>query len=254
MNSENIVICADHEIGYDIVNFLYKEHLQKKTNIVNIFINDNKNSWWKSIKEIEIKGIAILEYSPEKLSDCLNKNNIDYLLLVSWKHIISSQILSQVKRETVNFHYSILPKHKGVNPVNWSINNGDDFSGVTIHLVNSQIDNGKIIGQSRVKIEITDDSFSLLKKIDLEAYKLFLDLWSQRNQWSEMAFEQFKLDSYHSRIDYESTNEINLSETVVVKDFINFLRSRTFRGKSSAYFWDSDKKKKVFVQIKLVEE
>lgn len=254
MIKENIVICADHEIGYEIVKFLYKEHLQNKTNIISIFKNHNKNSWWQLINEIEFEGVEVFEYCPQKLYDCVKKNKVDYLLLVSWKHIISNQILSLIKRETVNFHYSLLPKHKGVNPVNWSINNGDEFSGVTIHLVDDKIDNGGIIGQSKVKIECIDDSYSLLKKIDIEAYKLFEVLWEKRDQWSEMAFEQYKLDSYHSRIDYESTNEIKLSEKVVIKDFINFLRSRTFRGSSSAYFLDDDKKKKVFVQIKLIEE
>jgi len=49
-------------------------------------------------------------------------------------------------------HPSLLPRHRGRNPYYWSIDAGDDITGVTVHRLEEEYDTGKLLGQREVTI------------------------------------------------------------------------------------------------------
>lgn len=56
-----------------------------------------------------------------------------------------------------------MPKYRGGAPVQYSIMNGDDKTGVTIIYMVKKMDAGDMLAQAELKIESTDDTGTILK-------------------------------------------------------------------------------------------
>ena len=60
---------------------------------------------------------------------------------------------------------SLLPKYKGLNTHKRVINNKEEYSGSTVHLVSAKLDSGKIILQKKIKVSKYENENTLEKKI-----------------------------------------------------------------------------------------
>lgn len=89
-------------------------------------------------------------------------NNIKNSFIVSANNFYifkESQIASNI---IINYHNSLLPRHKGTNPNIWAIYEGDTKSGITWHFVDSGIDTGATILQKEIPINKETTAASLL--------------------------------------------------------------------------------------------
>lgn len=64
----------------------------------------------------------------------------------------------------INVHGTLLPKYRGGCTLNWVIENGDEESGVTVHLIDEGCDTGDIIIQKRFAVSKFDTGKSLYRK------------------------------------------------------------------------------------------
>ena len=87
--------------------------------------------------------------------------------------ILSKNFILNFKGQILNIHPSLLPKYKGLNTHEKAIKNKDEYSGCTVHFVNSKLDSGEIINQKKVKIKKKDTPNSLAKKILAQEHKLY---------------------------------------------------------------------------------
>ena len=76
---------------------------------------------------------------------------------------------------TFNLHASLLPQYRGAAPINRAIMNGETETGVTTFLLNPQIDEGAVLGQTKVAIEPTDNVGTLHDKLMTVGVDLVLD-------------------------------------------------------------------------------
>ncbi|MDR3253978.1 MAG: methionyl-tRNA formyltransferase [Synergistaceae bacterium] len=66
----------------------------------------------------------------------------------------------------INFHPSLLPLHRGISSLPWTILSGDTAAGLSIYFVDESMDTGDVVVQKRVEISDDDDFKSLyFKKI-----------------------------------------------------------------------------------------
>ena len=179
---DKIVVFADHNIGYQLVEYLICN--QSDYDIVAIYTNQNKQSWWNRIEDNKNVSHILHYYDILKTPCQIQLMEVDYLLLFSWKYIIPEIIINSVRKNVINLHYSLLPNHRGVYPINNAIMNGDRETGVTYHIVNNKIDCGDIIAQEKTDILWTDDVNSLLNKLDTIALDLFKKIWPERINWN----------------------------------------------------------------------
>jgi len=75
--------------------------------------------------------------------------------------IIPESILNYPELGTIQYHPSLLPKHRGGSAINWAIINGETKTGVTIFWPDKGIDTGPILLQKEVEIS-PDDTVSSL--------------------------------------------------------------------------------------------
>jgi methionyl-tRNA formyltransferase len=75
----------------------------------------------------------------------------------------------------LNRHSGLLPKYGGVWPVFYSLVNNESVIGVTLHLVTSKIDSGKIAAQKMIKVNQRDSLFKLYEKTFMLSGQCVLD-------------------------------------------------------------------------------
>ena len=77
---------------------------------------------------------------------------------------MTEEFLSIPEIGCLNRHCALLPKYRGLLAPFWTYLNGEKESGVSIHFIDKEIDNGPILVQKRVNIERFDTFDSVLEK------------------------------------------------------------------------------------------
>jgi methionyl-tRNA formyltransferase len=75
--------------------------------------------------------------------------------------ILPDSILNYPKIGTIQYHPSLLPKHRGGSAINWAIINGETETGITIFWPDRGVDTGPILLQKEVEITPDDTVGSL---------------------------------------------------------------------------------------------
>jgi phosphoribosylglycinamide formyltransferase-1 len=102
--------------------------------------------------------------------DVLQSLSINFIVLAGFLMKVPSEIIHAYPNKIVNIHPSLLPKFGGKGMYGRHVHRSvidaqEEESGISIHFVNEEYDQGDIIFQSRVKVNKTDTPESLAKKI-----------------------------------------------------------------------------------------
>ena len=164
--------------GSNLRSLIQFSKLKKSPISINLIITNNKYA--KGLKygvffkiKKKIINFKILNVAEKKILNELKKNNIELVCLAGFMKILSKNFIKSFKGKILNIHPSLLPKYKGLNTHRRAIENNDNYSGCTVHFVNSRLDSGKIILRKRVKISKKDTPNSLAKKVLAEEHKLY---------------------------------------------------------------------------------
>mgnify|MGYP001133218419 FL=1 len=131
------------------------------------------------VKELaEQYNIEVLQ--PAKLSKSPEMEKIislqpDLMITAAYGQFLPTKLLAAAKIAAINVHGSLLPKYRGVAPIQYSIINGDKETGVSIMYMVKKMDAGDIISQRSIPIEDTDDSGTMFKKLSLLGRDLLLE-------------------------------------------------------------------------------
>merc|ERR1711933_558081 len=68
-------------------------------------------------------------------------------------------------QNALNFHPSLLPKHRGCMAGFWVILDGDEETGVTCHRMVANFDEGRIVHQERVSVSKDDTAYTLYRML-----------------------------------------------------------------------------------------
>ena len=104
----------------------------------------------------------------------LLKAEADFIVLAGFLWRIPGSIIEAFPNRIVNIHPALLPKYGGKGMYGMNVHravvaNGENESGITIHYVNEQYDEGAIIFQESVAIDKSDSPTDVAVKIhDLE--------------------------------------------------------------------------------------
>lgn len=79
------------------------------------------------------------------LEGILSKHPSDIFLLACYPKFLPESITGIPTLDCINIHPSLLPRYKGANPIFWQLRNRETETGVTLHQVTSEIDDGNIL-------------------------------------------------------------------------------------------------------------
>lgn len=114
------------------------------------------------------------KFLPEKLK----KQHIDFIVCAGFLWKIPRHILDDFQKRIVNIHPSLLPKFGGKGMYGMNVHKAvisakEKESGITIHYLNEQYDEGEIILQKKCKIRKSETPESLAKKIQKLEHKWY---------------------------------------------------------------------------------
>ncbi len=89
----------------------------------------------------------------------------DLLVVAGWTRLLGEPLLAVPRRGCVGFHASMLPRHRGRAPVNWSILLGEAETGNTMMLLNAGVDTGAIVDQEPVPIGPDDTCGTVYERV-----------------------------------------------------------------------------------------
>lgn len=147
----------------------------EKISIIKL-ITDNKEA--QVVERAKILGIdyEIIDYSTFKskkefndyLFDRLKALVFDLMVLAGYMRILPGYIVRYYADKIINIHPSLLPKYPGLRSIERAYNKKEEYTGITIHYVEEEVDGGRIILQKKLKVDKNWD----LEQLEEEIHKL----------------------------------------------------------------------------------
>lgn len=108
----------------------------------------------------------------QTIIDVLDKHNVDTLVLAGYMKILDKRIISHFNGRALNIHPALLPKYGGKDMYGIKVHQAviaakEKQSGVTVHLINENYDDGCILAQSIVEV-CAEDTVEILAARVLE--------------------------------------------------------------------------------------
>lgn len=89
-------------------------------------------------------------------------------LVVSWfwTKRIPTAVVRAAKVDAFNVHPSLLPRHRGADPIFWTIDSGDAITGATAHRLEDRYDTGTIYAQRTIAVDPAWNAWTLALRLD----------------------------------------------------------------------------------------
>jgi methionyl-tRNA formyltransferase len=127
----------------------------------------------KKFTQLILRKLKAKKYS--SLEELLHANDIDYsnfdspkdsdfisgfkalhpdVAFAALPHILPASVINVPKLGIFNKHSSILPHYGGVYPIFWQMLNQEHEMGITVHQMNEKIDEGSILHQKKIPLDL----------------------------------------------------------------------------------------------------
>lgn len=103
----------------------------------------------------------------------LQRVGADYVVLAGYMRLLSPEFVAKWQGRVTNIHPSLLPAHKGLAVHEAVLAAGETVSGCTVHLVTAELDDGPILGQSRVVVLTGDTPDTLAERVHYAEHQLY---------------------------------------------------------------------------------
>ncbi len=123
------------------------------------------------VKELAVaNGLKV--YQPVKMKDgtaleMLKEAAPELVIVVAYGKILPKEILEFPKYGCINIHASLLPKLRGAAPIQWSVINGFDKTGVTSMQMDEGLDTGDMLIKGEIEIGENDTAGDMHDKLSL---------------------------------------------------------------------------------------
>jgi len=106
-------------------------------------------------------------YETDEVIRILKNLQVDLVVLAGFLWLVPQSLLEAYPNKIINLHPALLPKYGGKGMYGDNVHkavlaNKEEESGITIHFVNEQFDEGEIIHQSKFRID-ADDNLEMVK-------------------------------------------------------------------------------------------
>jgi len=103
----------------------------------------------------------------------LKKRDVGLVVLAGFMRLLSGYFIKEYKNKIINIHPALLPSFKGTHGVKDALECGVKVTGVSVHFVDENLDNGPIITQKCVDIKDDDTEKTLLERVHIEEHKIY---------------------------------------------------------------------------------
>jgi len=180
IKEKNIVIFASGN-GTNAENIIRYFQKKKTARIAEVITNNPRAGVLERARKLNVP-VRIIGRSdlsvPEGLIRHLREQNTEIIVLAGFLWKIPVELIRQFPQKIINLHPALLPAYGGKGMYGMHVHEAviaakEKKSGITIHYVNEQYDEGQIIFQAEIEISPTDTPESLAEKIHTLEYRFF---------------------------------------------------------------------------------
>ncbi len=130
-------------------------------------------------KDLGVKAASFTRediYETDRLADQLKKGNIDFIVLAGFLWLMPAALINAYPNRILNIHPALLPKYGGKGMYGDRVHKavkeaGEKETGITIHYVNEQYDEGQVIFQARCIVDPADEIGRIAEKVHALEYE-----------------------------------------------------------------------------------
>ena len=218
----NILFAGSPKASAKILDHL---HSSKAINVTGVITQPDKpQKRGKKIAESHVsakaKHLNIPIYKPCNLNDdefkkSISSLKIDFLVVAAYGKILPKWLLGISECMPINVHYSILPAYRGASPIQSTLLNGDETTGVTFMKMNQGLDEGDIIkiyelpiSKNHNKLSLEDELSELaVTKINDVLNNIFTNNYKATTQNNELATYCNKIKKTDSYVNFKNSSD-----------------------------------------------
>jgi len=158
--------------------------------------------------------------SPHTLQDnqeeyqYLKNMDADLAIVVAYGQLIPKNFLELTKKGFINIHGSILPKWRGAAPIQRSVMNLDEETGISIMKIVEELDSGPISNIYKIKVESDQNAQEISEKLSSLAAEKILDNLDDVLDDKAKFFDQDHSKATYAKKINKDEGQINWNEDV----------------------------------------
>ncbi|HTF19043.1 MAG TPA: phosphoribosylglycinamide formyltransferase [Chryseolinea sp.] len=149
---------------------------------VSLLLSNSPDAY--ALKRAENHGIASKIFDRKiyrestQILEWLEEAGITHIVLAGFLWLLPAYILDRYPNRIINIHPALLPKYGGKGMYGMKVHEavkaaGDTVSGITIHLVDAQYDEGRVVFQATCPVSADDRPEDIAAKIHVLEYQHF---------------------------------------------------------------------------------
>lgn len=216
----NVVFMGTPDFAVPSLKAIAKHH-----NVLAVFTQPDKPVGRKMVltpPDVKVcaEELSIPVYQPVKLREgdndkLIRELNPDVIVVVAYGQILPESILNIPRYGCINVHGSLLPKYRGAAPIQWSVLNGDEVTGVTTMYMEKGLDTGDILLTKEYKIGINETAGEVFDNLAMLGGELIIKTldYAQKGmlnpvkQDDNLSTYAKMLDKSMCKIDFSKTNK-----------------------------------------------
>ena len=182
---KRVVIFASGS-GSNAENLIKFFHNSDNASVVQVLTNNPHAKVLDRCKRLKVSALSFNRIAFTQTEDVLNilkSSNPDLIVLAGFLWKFPENILKNFPNKVINIHPALLPKFGGkgmygTNVHKAVVENKETETGITIHYVNENYDEGAIIFQAKCKVEASDsaeDVATKIHKLEMEHFPKVVD-------------------------------------------------------------------------------
>ena len=112
-------------------------------------------------RQAELQIVTPASINDPSAIEWLTQLQADLLIVCDYGQILSKEALATASLGGINLHGSLLPRHRGAAPVQWSILAGDPQAGVSVIHMTTKLDAGPVLKQRETPIQPDESADAL---------------------------------------------------------------------------------------------
>ena len=109
----------------------------------------------------------------EAIASAVEETHSDWIVLAGFMRVLSPEFVRRFKGRIINIHPALLPAFPGAHGILDAWNAGVPETGVTVHIVDEEVDHGPILAQEKVRRTAEDTLETLEAKIHAVEHQLY---------------------------------------------------------------------------------
>lgn len=203
----------------------------------------------------EENNIPFIEQEKLKDEDFLKKlKEYDLFIVASYGKIIPKIILDMPRYGVLNIHPSLLPKYRGPSPLQEQILNNEKNIGVTLMLMDEQVDHGPIIASQGISLALEGNSLArwpnLLELKQIMAKEGVKILVSNLPAWVEGKIKPVEQDHFSATFTKKVEKNDGLLDLEFSRAYENYLKTKAYYPWPGTFFFINKNGVKIRIIIK----